>query len=114
MAALITPPVDAKYLPSGLVLEDVRAVGMAAYDALRDEIVAFDAERLSLDFEMPMLFLQCEQDLLTVTAEVRAYADKIRAPAKAFVPLEGGGHSPWMMRDSFLQALVTHLYPMLP
>jgi pimeloyl-ACP methyl ester carboxylesterase len=113
MAALITRPADAKYLPPGLVLEDPRVVGMAAYDALRAEIVTFDAERLGLDFEMPMLFLQGEQDLLTVSAEVRAYADKIRAPAKAYVPLEGGGHSTWMMRDAFLQALVTHLLPIL-
>jgi pimeloyl-ACP methyl ester carboxylesterase len=114
MAAVITPPADAKYLPPGLVLEkDVRAVATAAYDALRNEIVTFDAERLGLDFEMPMLFIQGEQDLLTVGMEVRAYADKIRAPAKAYVPLEGGGHSPWMMRDAFLQALVTHLLPIL-
>ena len=88
-------------------------MALPAYDALRDEIVTFDAERLGLEFAMPMLFLQGEQDLCTVTAEVRAYADKVRAPAKAFVGIEGGGHSPWMMREPFLKALVTHLLPIL-
>jgi pimeloyl-ACP methyl ester carboxylesterase len=114
IAAVTTPPAEAKYLPPGVSLEkDVRALAISAYDALRGEIVTFDAERLGLDFQVPMLFLQGEQDLCTVTSEVRAYAEKVRAPAKAFVTMEGGGHSPWMMREAFLQALATHLYPML-
>ena len=114
IASVRAPPDDASYLPSGLTLEkDVRAVAVAAYDLLRAALVTFDAERLGLDFQIPMLFLQGEEDLCTVTSEVRAYVEKISAPHKAFVPIEGGGHSPWMMRDRYLQALHAHLYPLL-
>jgi pimeloyl-ACP methyl ester carboxylesterase len=114
LAALMTPPQGVNYLPPGVVLEkDVRSVAMAAYAKLRAEIVSFEADRLGHDFAVPMLFLQGEQDLLTVSSEVRSYADKVRAPHKAYVAIEGGGHSCWMMRDVFLNQLVAHLYPIL-
>jgi pimeloyl-ACP methyl ester carboxylesterase len=111
MAAMFQPPTTGvNYLPSGVTLEkDIRAVATAAYDQLRPEIVNFDADRLGLDFGVPMLFLQGEDDLCTVSSEVRSYANRIRAPYKTYVSLEGGGHSPWMMRNRFLQALRAHL-----
>ena len=114
IAAATIPATGVNYLPSDVHLEsDVRSVATAAYDKVRAEIVSFEADRLGPDFGVPMLFLQGEHDLLTVSSEVRAYVDRIHAPQKAYVPIEGGGHSVWMMRDRLLQALVSHLYPML-
>jgi len=112
LARMSAPPSDARYVPSDTMPDkDPRAVAMAAYDALRSEIVSFDAEHLGLDFAVPMLFLQGEQDACTVSSEVRRYASVIRAPRKAFVPIEGAGHSPWMMRDQFLALLSAHVRP---
>jgi pimeloyl-ACP methyl ester carboxylesterase len=76
-----------------------------AYIALRYDIQTFDAERLGLDFQVPMFFLQGERDLYTVTSEVQDYAAKIQAPTKAFLTIAGGGHSPWLITQSFREAL---------
>jgi pimeloyl-ACP methyl ester carboxylesterase len=114
VAAMFNPPVDSTYLPSGLTMEkDVRSLGMAAYDRLRSEIVGFDAERLGVDFGLPMLFLQGEDDVFSVSSEVRSYVDRIHAPYKAYISVERGGHSSWLMRARFLQMLVAHLVPVL-
>jgi pimeloyl-ACP methyl ester carboxylesterase len=92
-------------------IEEARTRAMAAYDALRPEIVTFDARRLGRDFDVPMCFLQGERDVFTVTSEVRAYADWITAPHKRFVPIEGAGHSAFLMRDELLRLLDEHVRP---
>lgn len=109
------PPADASYLPEGSRPDkDVRAVATEAYDALRQEILSFDAERLGVDFKVPMLFLlRRELDAVTATSEVEAYASRICAPRKAFVRIAGAGHSPQMMRDVYLEALKEHVLPIL-
>jgi pimeloyl-ACP methyl ester carboxylesterase len=111
MASMNTPPPDATYVPRGLTLGDTRTVAMAAYSALRDELVAFDARRLGLKYFVPMVFLQGELDVFTVTSEVRVYADEIEAPRKVFALLEGAGHSAFLMRDEFLASLNRYLRP---
>jgi pimeloyl-ACP methyl ester carboxylesterase len=94
-----------------LPLEEIRAQAMAAYDALRAEIVTFDARKLGLEFEVPMFFLQGELDVFTVTSEVQAYAESIVAPTKAFLPVKGAGHSVHLMRDELLRLLDEHVRP---
>jgi pimeloyl-ACP methyl ester carboxylesterase len=111
LASMNAPPPDANYVPRGLTLGDTRTQAMAAYTALRDELVAFDARRLGLKYVVPMLFLQGELDEFTVTSEVRVFADEIEAPRKVFALLEGAGHSAFLMRDEFLASLNRHLRP---
>lgn len=94
-----------------LPFEKVRAQAMAAYDALRPEIVAFDARKLGLEFDVPMFFVQGELDVFTVTSEVQAYAESIVAPKKAFLPVKGAGHSVHLMRDELLRLLDEHVRP---
>jgi hypothetical protein len=55
--------------------------------------------------------LQGELDAITVTSEVRVYADAIEAPRKVFALLEGAGHSAFLMRDEFLASLNRYLRP---
>lgn len=108
------PPGSAPYLPEGLrPPQDARAVATAAYDALRQEIVSFDAERLGKSFRVPIIFLQGEDDAVTATSEIEAYASRICAPAKVLARMQGAGHSPWVMRDRYLQALKEHVLPLL-
>lgn len=109
MGAVMAPPPDASWLPAGATLRDVRAVAWAAYVALRNDIVTFDAYSLGLDFEVPMFFLQGDLDAMTISSEVRDYAAAIRAPVSRFVPIAGGGHSPCFMREAFLSALNEHV-----
>ena len=110
MASMNTPPPDANYVPRGLALGDARTQAMAAYTALRDELMAFDARRLGLKYFVPMLFLQGELDEFTVTSEVRVFADEVEAPRKVFALIEGAGHSAFLMRDEFLASLNRHLH----
>lgn len=108
------PPADARFIPPGARPgKDAYAAAQAAYDALRTEIVSFDAERLELDFPLPMIFLQGELDTFTVSAEVERYASRVRAPHKRYVPIAGAGHSPWIMRDRYLDLLQEHARPIL-
>jgi pimeloyl-ACP methyl ester carboxylesterase len=113
MAAVQSPPADARYIARGVTARDARTQAMAAYTALRDEIVAFDARRLGLDFDVPMFFFQGDHDAYTVTSEVQAYESEIRAPKKMLVLIEGGGHSCLMfMRDEFLALLIRFVRPL--
>lgn len=110
LASMNAPPAGATYVPAGLQMGDVRGAAAAAYDALRAEIVNFDAHSLGLEFAVPMFFLQGELDVYTVNSEVWLYAEEIQAPEKEFDLIDGGGHSVYLMRDSFLQALNFHVH----
>jgi pimeloyl-ACP methyl ester carboxylesterase len=110
---IMSPPHDAHYLAKGLVLSDMRAAATAAYDAVREPLITFDARRLGLDFEVPMFFLQGTEDLMTVSSDVREYVNDLRAPHKELVFIEGGGHSAVFLRDAFLNALNRHVRPAL-
>jgi len=87
---------------------DVRAVATAAFARLRPQFAAFDAADLGTDFQVPMIFLQGEHDLRTATAEVEAYAARLKAPSIVFEHLPGGGHSAYLTED-FRARLVAHL-----
>jgi pimeloyl-ACP methyl ester carboxylesterase len=110
---IMSPPPDAHYLAKGVVLSDVRVAATAAYEALRADFVTFNARRLGLDFGVPMFFLQGDQDSMTVNADVQDYVSELRAPKKALVLVEGGGHSSVFMCDAFLGLLNRHVRPAL-
>ncbi len=96
-----------------LPMEQLRARATAAYDALRAQIVSFDARRLGQAFAVPMFFFQGEIDLFTVTSEVQAYAEWIEAPVKRFVSITGAGHSTFFMRDELLALVDRHVRPVV-
>ncbi len=100
------PPPDAGWAPEGLPEHDPRQRALACWDALRDEIIAFDAHALGRRFERPLAFLQGELDAYTVTSLVREYAGWVQAPAKRHVEIEGGGHGAVFMGERFLDLLV--------
>jgi pimeloyl-ACP methyl ester carboxylesterase len=112
-AALAAPPAGARYVPEGLASPDGRARGLAAYLALRTEIHAFDAWALGLAYEVPMIFLQGDEDLYTPTDEVASFERDITAPAKALALIAGGGHSAIFLRERFLAALRVQVMPVL-
>lgn len=109
--ALRLPPSDARYLPQGQAAPDQRALAMAAYAKLRPEICAFDARKLGREFDMPVVFLQGALDAFSVTSEVEGFAAEIEAPDKRCARIQGGGHSAFLLRDSFLTLLDIHVRP---
>jgi pimeloyl-ACP methyl ester carboxylesterase len=93
-------------IPEGVELPaDPRPAGMAAYDQVRGEIAGFDARTLDRRFEVPLILLQGELDVWTVTSEVEAWLDWVDAPAKRLVIVPGGGHSAMFLGDPFLELL---------
>jgi pimeloyl-ACP methyl ester carboxylesterase len=100
-------------LDLGHPILDARAVAMETFAKLKGELVGFDARRLGLQFDVPMFFFQGERDTYSVTAEVQAYEAEIQAPNKMIVPVKGGGHSCYFMRDEFLALLNTYVVPTL-
>jgi pimeloyl-ACP methyl ester carboxylesterase len=98
--------------------------------SVRDFNTAVDGERLSgerlvpqansatsadlgLDFAIPIFFFQGAEDFTTPTALAHQYLDALKAPQKAFVPIEGGGHFAMFMKsDQFLKELVVRVRPL--
>jgi len=70
-------------------------------------------EELGLDFSIPMFCIQGAEDFTTPTSLARAYFDSLKAPRKAFVAVEGGGHFSVFMRSSqFLRDMVKLIDPL--
>jgi proline iminopeptidase len=87
---------------------DVRAVATAAFTGLKPQFAAFDAADLGPDFQVPMIFLQGDQDLRTATSEVETYAGGLDAPVVTVERLEDAGHSAYLT-ETFRRRLVDHL-----
>lgn len=105
LAALRSPPAGATYVPRGVVLEDPRALSFRTYDKLRHDLHRFDAYAMGLHFPVPLLFLQGEHDLFTITSEVQDFIDRLDAPHVELVTIQGGGHNCIFLRDRVLEAL---------
>lgn len=74
---------------------------------------ALEATALAGDFAVPVFVIQGAEDFTTPTSLARSFVDSIRAPAKAFVPIEGGGHFAVFMKSSaFLDQLVSRVRPL--
>jgi pimeloyl-ACP methyl ester carboxylesterase len=109
MASLHAPPAEATWRPRDLEPVDPYATSLQAFEALKPELAAFDAEALGLEFEVPMLFFQGQQDALTPAAEVEAYVAKLKAPQVRYEPIPEAGHSAVFMAKRMLGLLNTHV-----
>ena len=113
LAALRSPPADARYVARGLPASDPYTASLAAYTALRPQLSAFDAEALGLEFAVPMVFLQGPQDAHTPAAEVEAYAAKVRAPSVRYEPIAEGGHMSVFLVARMAALLERHVRPLV-
>ena len=76
---------------------------------------ALDPKALGGDFALPVFIIQGAEDFTTPTSLARTWLESIRAPRKAFISIEGGGHFAVFMRSSaFLDALVARVLPLVP
>jgi pimeloyl-ACP methyl ester carboxylesterase len=113
-AALQGLPAGAPYLARGVPWPEPRARALAAYTALRSEIVRFDARRLGLELEVPTFFLQGADDVFTVSSEVQSYASALVAPHVEYWAVQGAGHAAMFLREELLALLERHVRPSLP
>jgi pimeloyl-ACP methyl ester carboxylesterase len=113
MAASRQPPPGARWVAPVPAHPEPMAAAFAAYQAIRAEMQAFDAEALGLDWPLPMIFLQGAQDAHTPAAEVEAYAAKIAAPVVRYVPIPEGGHMSSFLVERLLALMETHVRPRL-
>ena len=82
-------------------------------DRLVPETSALDARALAGDFAVPVFVFQGSEDFTTPTSLARSFVDSIRAPRKAFVPIEGGGHFAVFRKSSaFVDQLVSRVRPL--
>ena len=72
-----------------------------------------DPKTLGGEFAVPVFVLQGSEDFTTPTSLARSFVNSIRAPRKAFVPIEGGGHfAVFIKSGTFLNVLVTRVLPL--
>jgi pimeloyl-ACP methyl ester carboxylesterase len=82
-------------------------------ERLVPEASALDAGTLAGEFAVPFFVIQGAEDFTTPTSLARSFADSIRAPTKAFIPIEGGGHfAVFMKSGAFLDHIVSRVLPL--
>ena len=75
---------------------------------------ALDSAALVDPFSVPILVIQGAEDFTTPSSLARRFVSSIRAPGKAFVPIEGGGHfAVFTKSDAFLNELVARVLPLM-
>jgi pimeloyl-ACP methyl ester carboxylesterase len=73
---------------------------------LYEETMAVTPETLGTRFEVPVLLLHGTQETYVMPELVQEYVERIDAPAKAYVPLDGLGHlAPFLAPDRILPEL---------
>jgi pimeloyl-ACP methyl ester carboxylesterase len=68
-------------------------------------VAAFDARQVGVAFEVPFFVIQGRDDHVTAFAAAEAYVAEIRAPRKAFVPIDGGHFACFMDSKEFVDTL---------
>jgi pimeloyl-ACP methyl ester carboxylesterase len=72
-----------------------------------------EPKTLGGEFALPVFVIQGAEDFTTPTSLARSFLYSLRAPRKAFVAVEGGGHfAVFMKPDVFLKELVARVLPL--
>jgi pimeloyl-ACP methyl ester carboxylesterase len=88
---------------------DYRAgMGFSA-SSLLPAISRFDARKVGLNLAVPYVVIQGRDDHITPFDLARAFVEDVRAPHKAFVPIDGGHLACFTNPDGFVGALRTNL-----
>ena len=74
---------------------------------------ALDTKKLGGEFAVPFFVIQGAEDFTTPTSLARSFVDSIRAPRKAFIPIEGGHFAVFMKSRPFLNELVARVLPLV-
>jgi pimeloyl-ACP methyl ester carboxylesterase len=75
-------------------------------------ILSFDARALGLDMPVPFFVIQGRDDHVASFAPAEAYVEEVRAPAKAFIPIDGGHFALFTDPGEFVGALQKYVRPL--
>ena len=73
---------------------------------------SLDARQLGLDFRIPFFVIQGRDDHIAPFEVAEAYVSEVRAPKKAFIPIEGGHWACFTNASAFVAALRQHVQPL--
>jgi pimeloyl-ACP methyl ester carboxylesterase len=77
------------------------------------ELMAYDAWRLGLRFEVPFFLFQGEQDVITLTTLAEDYFAEVEAPTKGLALIRDAGHfAAFTQPKRFLAELLTRVHPL--
>jgi pimeloyl-ACP methyl ester carboxylesterase len=71
-----------------------------------------DLEDLSGRFEVPVFVIHGAEDFTTPTSLAREFVDRVRAPRKELLLIEGGHFAVFTAPETFLRELVQHVRPL--
>ncbi len=78
-----------------------------------EEILRDDLAKGPRDFGLPVVIIQGTDDRVALPALARDYFERIRAPSRQFVTIQGGGHSAiFSSRKAFLGILLAKVRPL--
>jgi pimeloyl-ACP methyl ester carboxylesterase len=117
--ALLAPPFIHAFFSSDYSFADARSYrrGVAASlehffgSKMDGPEIGVDLPATATQFDVPIVFIQGENDLNTPAVLAKQYFEQISAPYKAYVPLDAGHAAPIAARDAFIAALDTHVRP---
>jgi pimeloyl-ACP methyl ester carboxylesterase len=62
---------------------------------------------------VPVFVIQGAEDFTTPTSLAKTFVDSIRAPRKAFIPIEGGHFAMLMRSKAFLKEIAERVLPLV-
>jgi pimeloyl-ACP methyl ester carboxylesterase len=75
-------------------------------------LITGDLRKLGLDMPVPFFVVQGRDDHTAGFEPAKAYVEDIRAPKKAFIPIDGGHYACFTSADQFTAALDKHVRPL--
>jgi pimeloyl-ACP methyl ester carboxylesterase len=81
--------------------------------ALGDDGLRFDAHEIGLDSGIPVVVIQGRDDHVTPYEAAEEFVRDIRAPAKKFVPIDGGHFACYTNSGAFVSALTEYVGPLI-
>jgi pimeloyl-ACP methyl ester carboxylesterase len=97
--------------PAGDVADWVNGVNFSG-NTVGPAMITMDMRTLGLDMPLPFFVAQGRDDHITGFEPARLYAEEVRAPKKAFVPLDGGHFACFTNPDAFVGALNKYVRPL--
>jgi len=83
-------------------------------EILYDELMAFDAYELGLEFQVPFFIFQGDSDIITPASLAKDYFDEVVVPHKEFVLIRNAGHLAAFARpEQFLEELINRVQPII-
>jgi pimeloyl-ACP methyl ester carboxylesterase len=85
------------------------AGGQFSFPRLAPIEYSFDARKLGLDIPVPYFVIQGRDDHIAPLEVARDYMAEVRAPEKAFIPIDGGHWACFTNASAFIDALRRHV-----